>query len=242
MSAADTGADTGVDTMATGRTPQTDTDSTAAADERRRRTTALRRRLAMQLIFELALPLGSYYVLRAAGAGQLISMIVGGVLVLPWIVYGIVRRRRVETMAVFTLSLVVIGTLLSLVTGDPRVLMIRDSWLTAAVGLWMLGTLLTRRPFMMMASRGIVIAKVGEAGLAAWEAQWDAEPTFRHHLRLVTAVWGAGLLLDALLRVVLVYTIPLDAIPLTSTVLLVVLIVGLSLFNNWYYNRHGLKL
>lgn len=212
------------------------------AAERRRRTTALRRRLAAQLTFELVLPLGSYYALRAAGAGQWLSMVVGGALVLPWIAYGLVKRRRVETMALFTLSLVVIGTLLSLVSGSPRVLMIRDSWLTAAIGCWMLGTLPTRRPFMMTASRGIVIAKVGEAGLVDWEARWDAEPAFRYHLRVITAVWGGVLLLDAVLRVVLVYTIPVDAFPLTSTVLWLVLLGGLLGFHNRYITRHGLKL
>ncbi|MEU6331126.1 VC0807 family protein [Streptomyces sp. NPDC047049] len=236
-----TTADTGADTMATHQAPQTGTDASAAATARGR-TAALRRRLAAQLFFELALPLGSYYGLRAAGAGQWLSMVVGGVLLLPWIGYGIVRQRRVEAMAVFTLSLVVAGTLLSLITGSPRVLMIRDSWLTAAIGLWVLGTLLTRRPFIMTASRGIVIAKVGEAGLAAWEARWDDEPAFRHHLRLITAVWGAVFLLDALLRVVLVYTIPLDAFPLTSTVLWLVMLGGLFTFHNWYLTRHGLKL
>lgn len=236
-----TAADTGAHTMATSRAPQTDTDGAAAAPARRR-TAALRRRLAAQLLFELVLPLGSYYGLRAAGVGQWLSMVVGGVLLLPWIGYGIVRQRRVEAMAVFTLSLVVVATLLSLITGSPRVLMIRDSWLTAAIGLWLLGTLLTRRPFIMTTSRGIVIAKVGEAGLAVWEARWETEPTFRHHLRLLTAVWGTVFLLDAVLRVVLVYTIPVDAFPLTSTVLWLVLLGGLFAFHNWYITRHGLKL
>ncbi|GAA2605547.1 VC0807 family protein [Streptomyces tubercidicus] len=249
-----TTADTGEHTMATHQTPQTQTQTQtqtdtaqtdtaeAAAAPDRRRTVALRRRLAAQLLFELVLPLGSYYGLRAAGVGQWLSMVVGGVLLLPWIAYGVVRQRRVEAMAVFTLSLVVAGTLLSLITGSPRVLMIRDSWLTAAIGLWVLGTLLTRRPFIMTASRGIVIAKVGEAGLTAWEARWDAEPTFRRHLRLVTAVWGAVFLLDAVLRVVLAYTIPVDSFPLTSTLLWLVLLGGLLAFHNWYITRHGLKL
>ncbi|WP_234430635.1 VC0807 family protein [Streptomyces sp. NRRL F-4489] len=208
----------------------------------RARTARLRRRLAAQLVFELALPLGSYYGLRAAGLGEWLAMAVGGALLLPWIVYGIVRQRRLEAMAVFTLSLVVVGTVLTLVTGSPRVLMIRDSWLTAAIGLWIVGTLFTRRPFIMTASRGIVIAKVGEAGLASWEAKWDAEPAFRHHLRLVSAVWGGVFLLDALLRVVLAYTIPVDSFPLVSTVLWLALLGGLLTWHNWYLTRHGLKL
>jgi hypothetical protein len=232
---------TGRDVRVTSAAPQAGTDGTAAALARRR-TSALRRRLTAQLLFELVLPLGSYYGLRAAGAGQWLAMVVSGFLLLPWIAYGIVRQRRVEGMAVFTLSLVVLASVLSLVTGSPRVLNLRDSWLTAAIGLWVLGTLLTRRPFIMTTSRGIVIAKVGEAGLAAWEARWDTEPTFRHHLRLVTAVWGAGFLLDAILRVVLVYTIPVDAFPLTSTILWLALLGGLFTFHNWYITRNGLKL
>ncbi|WP_240167520.1 VC0807 family protein [Streptomyces noursei] len=234
-------ADTGAHTMATHRAPRTEADGALAAAARRR-TKALRRRLAAQLLFELALPLGSYYGLRAAGLDQWLAMAVGGALLLPWIAYGIVRQRRVEAMAVFTLSLVVIGTVLTLISGSPRVVMIRDSWLTAAIGLWVLGTLLTRRPFIMTASRGIVIAKVGEAGLVEWEARWDTEPTFRHHLRLVTAVWGAVFLLDAVLRVVLAYTIPVDDFPLTSTVLWLVMLGGLFAWHNWYLTRHGMKL
>jgi hypothetical protein len=236
-----TAADTGAQTMAASRAPETDPDADAAVS-RRRRTTALRRRLVAQLVFELVLPLGSYYGLRAAGVGQWLSMVIGGLLLLPWIGYGIVRQRRVEVMAVFTLSLVVVATVLSLITGSPRVLNLRDSWLTAAIGLWVLGTLLTRRPFIMTTSRGIVIAKIGAAGLAAWEAQWDAEPTFRHHLRLLSAVWGAVFLLDAALRVVLVYTIPVDDFPLTSTVLWLALLGGLITFHNRYITRNGLKL
>jgi hypothetical protein len=145
-------------------------------------------------------------------------------------------------MAVFTLSLVVVATVLSLITGSPRVLNLRDSWLTAAIGLWILGTLLGGRPFIMMSSRGIVIAKVGEAGLAEWEARWDVEPAFRHHLRLLSAVWGAVFLLDSVLRVALVYTISVDAFPLTSTLLWLAMLGGLFAFHNWYITRHGLKL
>ena len=237
-----TTAETGAPAMGTDRAAQAAAGTQITPAERRRRTAALRRQLAGQLFFELALPLGAYYGLRAAGVGQWLAMVVGGGLLLPWIGYGIVRRRRLEGMAVFTLTIVVAGALLSMITGSPRVLMLRDSWMTAAIALWVLGTLATRRPFMMTACRGIVIAKVGESGLAAWEARWDTEPLFRHHLRLITAVWGAGFGLDAVLRVVLVYTIPVDAFPLTSTVLWLVLLGGLIAFHNWYVTRNGLKL
>ncbi|MER7848689.1 VC0807 family protein [Kitasatospora sp. NPDC096077] len=228
--------------VGTTEAPEARADDRAAAAEVRRRTTALRRQIGAQLLFELVLPIGSYYGLRAVGTGQWFALVASGLMLVPWIVYGIVRQRRVNAMALFSLSLVVIATVLSMVSGSPRVLNLRDSWITAAIGCWVLGTLLTRRPFIMTASRGIVIAKVGQTGLAEWEARWDTEPTFRHHLRTLTAVWGAVFLLDAVLRVVLVYTIPVDAFPLTSTLLWLAMLGGLIGFHNWYVTRNGLKL
>ncbi|MER8120518.1 VC0807 family protein [Streptomyces sp. NPDC094031] len=243
---------TGGHTMDTSQAPQTGPNPAteaataqgraAAAAEARRRTTALRRQIGAQLLFELVLPIGSYYGLRAAGTGQWLALVASGLVLVPWIVYGIVRQRRVNAMALFSLSLVVIATLLSMVTGSPRVLNLRDSWITAAIGCWVLGTLFTRRPFIMTSSRGIVIAKVGEAGLAEWEARWDTEPAFRHHLRVLTFVWGAVFLLDAVLRVVLVYTISVDAFPLTSTLLWLAMLGTLIGFHNWYVTRNGLKV
>lgn len=53
---------------------------------------------------------------------------------------------------------------------------------------------------------------------------------------------GAGFLLDAVLRTAPAYRIPVDAFPLTGTVLWLVLLGGLLAFHNHHVTRHGLKL
>ncbi|MEV6669719.1 VC0807 family protein [Streptomyces sp. NPDC051162] len=225
----------------TGTTERT-APSAEAARSAKEKSAALRKLVVQQLFFELALPLGGYYGLRAAGAGQWTALAVGSVLALPWLVYGIVKRRKVEMMPVFTLLLMVVGALMSLVTGDPRVLLVRDSWLNALIGFWVLGTLATRRPFMMTAARSVVLAKVGEEGWRAWESRWDTQPRFRHDIRLITAVWGAVLTLDAGVRVVLAYTLPLDLVPGVSTAQWLVVLAGLLAFHNRFVTRSGLKV
>ena len=201
----------------------------------------IRRVLARQLVLELLLPLAGYYGLRAAGVSTWLALTVGSALAVPWIVYGIIRKRRVDVTAAFTLTLLLVGALMSSVTGDPRVLLVRDSWIGALLGIWILGTLATQRPFIMTTSRAIVVAKIGEAGADAWEARWIDDSDFRHHVRVLTAIWGVVFLGDAIVRVVLAYTLPLDAVPGVSTVQWVAVLACLLAFHTRYVGKNGLK-
>jgi hypothetical protein len=103
------------------------------------------------------------------------------------------------------------------------------------------GTLFTQHPFMRTAARTIVIVKVGEEGYRQWDARWDNDSQFRHGLRVLTAVWGLGFTLDAAVRVLLAYTLPIDLVPLVSTLQWLVVLAGLLTFHNACMTRRGLK-
>ncbi|MFE2996063.1 VC0807 family protein [Nocardia sp. NPDC059246] len=145
-------------------------------------------------------------------------------------------------MDAFTLTLIVAGTVVSLVTGDPRTLLVRDSWLFGALGLWTLGTLFTQRPMMRSFARTIVTVKIGEAGYREWDTRWDNDSRFRHQLRVLTALWGTVFTLDAVIRVVFAYALPLDAVPLATTLQWLVVLAGLITFHIVYVTRNGLKV
>ncbi|AYF76733.1 hypothetical protein D7D52_26240 [Nocardia yunnanensis] len=203
---------------------------------------ALRRHVARQVILELILPLGVYYGLRAAGFSPWTALIAPALLALAFLGYDAVRHRRVDAVALFTLTMIVIGTVVSLVTGDPRTLMVRDSWLFGLIGLWILATLFTRHPMMRSMARTIVTVKIGEAGYREWDARWDSDARFRHRLRVLSAVWGAGFAADAVIRIVVAYSLPLDAIPLVTTLQWLVVLGGLIGFHIFYVNRNDLKV
>ncbi|MFE2722091.1 VC0807 family protein [Kitasatospora sp. NPDC059327] len=207
-----------------------------------RATRAGRLAAARALVLELAVPLAGYYVLKGLGASQWAALAVSGLLLAPWIAYGMVKRRRVEAMPVFTLTLLVVGALMSMVTGDPRTLLVRDSWLFGVVGLWVLGTLATQRPFMLSAGRTVVASKIGEEGAREWMERWHREADFRRHIRVITAVWGAGFTVDAVIRVVLAQTLPVDSVPLVNGLQWPVVLAALFVFHYRYVTRHGLKV
>jgi len=215
--------------IATDRTPQ-------------QKRAAVRRHLMRQLLVELVLPLGGYYALRAAGVNPWLALVAPALLTVPFLAYSAIRQRRIDMVALFTLSMIVVGTAMSMVTGDPRTLLVRDSWIFGALGLWVLATLFTRYPFMRSAARTIVTVKIGEEGYRQWDARWDNDSRFRSQLRVLTAVWGLGFALDAVVRVVLAYTLPVDSVPLVSTLQWLVVLGGLFAFHYAYVTKHGLKV
>jgi hypothetical protein len=206
------------------------------------RPAGMRGLLVRQVVLELVLPLGGYYGLVAAGAEPWLALTVASLLAVPWIVYGIVRDRRISAMPVFTLLILIGGAVVSAVTGDPRLIMVRDSWITLIVGLWVLGTLATRRPFMLTMGRTVVAAKRGEAAADEWMTKWDTDPTFRRHIRVITAVWGVGFTVDTFISAALAYTLPINAIPVASTAQWLVVLGCLIAFHIRYITKHGLKV
>lgn len=180
-----------------------------------------RRRLLVSMALDVALPLGVYYGLRALGAGQWLALVLSGAIALARLAYQVIRSGKVELLPLFSLTIVLAGTLLSLVTGDPRLLLARESYLTAILGTWILATLAMARPFLFTVTRDLM---AGDAA-RAWAADWGRSPQFRRVLRLLTLGWGGAFLVDAVARVVMAYTLPVDLVPVLSTALLVVLLV-----------------
>ncbi|MEC3953661.1 VC0807 family protein [Nocardia sp. CDC153] len=219
--------------------PATSAQTTPTDDQKR---AALRKHIARQLFLELILPIGAYYGLRAAGVNPWAALVAPALLTLAFLGYDALRHRRVDGVALFTLLMIVVGTAVSVVTGDPRTLLVRDSWLFGAIGLWILATLFTQRPMMRSVARTIVTVKVGEAGYREWDARWDNDSRFRHQLRVLSAVWGVGFALDAVIRIVVAYSLPLDAIPLVTTLQWLAVLAVLISFHIVYVNRNGLKV
>ena len=186
------------------------------------------RSLLPTLVVDLVLPIGGYYLLRQFGVDEWIALAAGGVVSGLVLVAGIVRSRRVDGTAVFMLGLFAFGLLTLLLTGDERFAIAKDSLISLVLGLLFLGSLLTARPLLL-----VLVAKTAPAVVARYEDS----PAVRRTVRFATLLWGVGLLADAALRVVLVYTLPVDVMVLGSPLLTVLVIAVLIVVTRWYGKR-----
>ncbi|MFK4144607.1 VC0807 family protein [Streptomyces sp. NPDC004065] len=185
-------------------------------------TTNTKRANLAPLLVDVAVPVGGYYLLKN-GFGTSTLAALGWSSVVPALrtCWGALRERKVNALAALILFVNVVGLLLSLVSGDPRMMLAKDSGVSSAIGIGVLVSVALGRPMMTAAMKPWVV-KGDAAREAAWQRLSAGSARFRRAERLFSLVWGAVLLGECLVRVVGAYTLPVDTMVWLGTVIMVV--------------------
>jgi hypothetical protein len=159
--------------------------------------------LAMIAVFDIAGPLVAYSLLRAAGQSAVTALVLSGAFPALGVIAGLLRHRRVDAIGVLVLAGIAVGTVLGLVSGNPRLVLVEGSVPTAVFGLLCLGSLWARRPLIYRFAIEFIGADTPKG--RDFESLWRY-PGFRHTFRLFTVVWGVTYLAEAAARVIIVET------------------------------------
>ncbi|RSM79561.1 hypothetical protein DL991_12105 [Amycolatopsis sp. WAC 01375] len=185
------------------------------------------------LLWDVALPLAAYYGLRLAGQSEQVSLLAGAVVAAARIAWVAVRDRSFDGFAALLAGVLGVGLVLSLVSGDAKFLLLKESFATATAAIVLLVSCFSRTPMVLVAVRaGSSAAKRAEIDRLTGEV-----PAFRRAFTRMSAVWGVALLLEAAVRVPLVYTLSADVMNALSVVLLIAVIGGLSLWSVRYAEK-----
>jgi hypothetical protein len=134
---------------------------------------------------------------------------------------GWVRSRRTSALGVLVLVRFVLGIAVALVTGDARFVLLKDYLVTLVIALAAAGTLRLERPFIAWVRRDLAPDR------ERFDAQWRDNPAFRRVHRQLTRWWVGGLVGEVALAVVLIYTVPLTAAVVGTSVLTPAVLLGL---------------
>ena len=159
--------------------------------------------LAIIAVFDIAGPLVAYSLLRSAGQSAVTALVLSGAFPALGVAAGLIRHRRVDTIGVLVLAGIAVGTVLGLLSGDPRLVLVEGSVPTAVFGLLCLGSLWARRPLIYRFAIEFIGADTPRG--RDFESRWDY-PGFRHAFRLFTVVWGITYLAESAARVIIVET------------------------------------
>jgi hypothetical protein len=171
-------------------------------------------RVYLGLFWDVGLSLVAYYGLRAMGASPYVALLGGTVTAGLRILYVWLRTRRFDGFAAFMLVEFGVGLGFALLTGDARFLVAKESFSTALAGLIFLATCSYGRPMIWHAA-----VRFQPAQREGLDGLWRTSPEFRRLFRMLTAVWGVGMLVEAAARVAVAYTLPVDTAAGLSQVL-----------------------
>ena len=197
------------------------------------------RRAATTAVLGLVGPMVLYYALRALGLSVFGALLVGALLPVVGLVVGLLRGRRPDAVSGFWSILLLLALAVSLIGGDVRFLLARDALVTATVGSWFLISAWTSRPLALVLSRPL-LEMMHRYPPGRWEQLWRDRPRFRVIWRRASVGFGIGTLADAVARVVMAYTLPVDLVPALSTALYLATSVVLLIGVNVYYVQAGL--
>jgi hypothetical protein len=173
------------------------------------------RPIATIVVFYIAVPLATYFALRSAGLTAVTALLLSGVFPALGLTISAIRNRRLDVVGALVLAGIAVGSVVGLVSHSTRALLIEGSVPTAVFGVACLGSLRARRPLMF--SFALEFTGPDTAKGREMTGLWQYEG-FRRIFRIITGVWGAGFLLEAALRVVVVYSTSTGTALVSSTV------------------------
>ncbi|MGW0520083.1 VC0807 family protein [Crossiella sp. NPDC003009] len=197
------------------------------------------RTLLLRLLVDVVLPIVLFIVLhRAFDVRDLYALLAASAVPALAFAVELLVHRRIDGLAVFMVCLFGVGIGMALISGDPRFVLARESAFTGFVGLTFIGSIFVRKPLIHLFGR-----KFAEGGgipgmdAATWDKYFAESPQFRRAMNFMTMVWGLALVVESVVRVIVIYLIPVTASVFVSPALYVLTFGLLVLWTPRYAGR-----
>jgi hypothetical protein len=164
------------------------------------------RGVVWDVALDISVPVISYYLAkRLLSASDFAALAVASLFPLIKSLWDLRRRREIDPVAVLILLGVACSAVALLFSGDQRMLLIRESFVTGAFGVACLVSLVFPRPMMFYFARYFMAGRDAERR-RLFESRWQYSAARRAH-RFVTTVWGLVFVGEFISRVLLAYTL-----------------------------------
>jgi len=183
------------------------------------------RGLLLSIILNAIIPFGVYwFVKHYLNPSEFIALCAAALFPLLYSIYEFSNHRSFDLIAIFALLGISVSILGVALGGDTKILLIRESFFTAMLGIACFISLLFPRPLMFYVGRQFMTGN-DPAKMAEFDAQWQ-HPYARFVHRLITIVWGSAYVGEFVIRVILVYTLPTALVLIISPILLGAITIG----------------
>jgi intracellular septation protein A len=141
-------------------------------------------------------------------ASDVVALFLSAIPAMIGTIVTLIRQRSVDVLGAFALITIAVSIGLTFVTGDARLFQIRESFLTVLFGIVCLISLLFPKPIWYYIIRYFTTANNPQQA-AAFDQAWSYQG-FRTYIRNVTILWGITYVVEFVIRIVMVYNMPIS--------------------------------
>jgi hypothetical protein len=175
-------------------------------------------------VIEFGLPVVVFYVLHLEGASDFVALFAGAVAAGLRVVWTAIQYRRWNMFSTLMMLTFGLSLALSVVSHEPRFLLLKGCLTTGLSGIAFLLSLLIGHPLSLGSAQAFQLDRAQEMA-----EQYRTNPLVRHAHRVSTLVWGLGLIVEASVQVPVIYLLPISyavgVSTLQSLIVLTILIV-----------------
>jgi hypothetical protein len=189
------------------------------------------------IVWGAALPIGVYFLVRRHVHTDTQALIIAGCFSVGWILIQFARQRKLDVVGAIVLFGFAAGVISStLLGGNAYVLKVRDAFFTALFGIACIVTIYTHdRPALFYVSRYLSAGNDPDK-VAAYNLLHEI-PIGRHTFRVLSVVWGIGLIIEAGFRMTLAEMLHTSTFLAVSPAITAVVIGSLFAFTVLYSKR-----
>ncbi|MEJ9314534.1 hypothetical protein P4655_24600 [Priestia megaterium] len=185
--------------------------------------------IIVSVIINIVLPYLIYTILKTH-ITSIIALSLAACVPLVDTLYHLIKDKKLDTFSSFIFLGIVLSIVAAWIGGDERFILLRESYVTGIMGLVFLLSILTPKPLIYYFAMRFTADK------SVITKRWEEEVSFRHFIRIMAAVWGIGLMIEALVKVVIVYEFPISKALVISPIAQYIVIAILI-----YWNIHFVK-
>jgi hypothetical protein len=175
--------------------------------------------LVWDIVLNATIPVACYYLSKALiSPSELTALIIATVFPTLKSIYDLMHHKGINPVSLLVLLGIATSIIALFIGGDPRILLIRESFFTGAFGIACLASLIFPRPMMFYFGRYFMAGNDPEKR-KVFNSRWQ-NPLIRRGHRLITTVWGLVYVGEFILRVILVYALPAAVVLAASPFLL----------------------
>ncbi|WP_233833623.1 VC0807 family protein [Paraburkholderia sp. ZP32-5] len=195
-----------------------------------------RLRYLSALLINVALP-WLVYRLAFPHWGQSGALAASALPLIAWMSWDLFHYRHFDALSALVLTGIVLSLGARSIGASTRLQSLEDPMVSGLIGISFLASLALRKPWVFYLARS-TMSREDHRSAESFERHWRERPTLAAYIRLMTLVWGVGMIAENILRCAIVWYWPDDRrAVLASTLLRYGVYAALTLWTFWIRRR-----